>query len=38
MPVINAHLAADLIVEGEQMPEFVWTMTTPRAACWSTPA
>jgi N-acyl homoserine lactone hydrolase len=26
MPVINAHLAADLIVEGEQMPVFIWTI------------
>jgi N-acyl homoserine lactone hydrolase len=29
MPVINAHLAADLIVEGEQMPVFVWTIDHP---------
>jgi hypothetical protein len=26
MPVVNAHLAADLIVEGEQMPVFIWTI------------
>jgi N-acyl homoserine lactone hydrolase len=25
-PVINAHLAADLIVDGEQWPVFVWTI------------
>ena len=29
MPVINAHLAADLIVDGEQMPVFVWTIDHP---------
>jgi dihydrofolate reductase len=29
MPAINAHLAADLIVEGEQMPVFVWTVDHP---------
>ena len=29
MAVINAHLAADLIVEGEQMPVFVWTIDHP---------
>ena len=26
MPAINAHLAADLIVDGEQWPVFVWTI------------
>ena len=29
MPVINAHLAADLIAEGEQMPVYVWTIDHP---------
>ncbi|HXJ65403.1 MAG TPA: MBL fold metallo-hydrolase [Actinomycetota bacterium] len=29
MPIINAHLAADLIVEGERMPVFVWTIDHP---------
>jgi N-acyl homoserine lactone hydrolase len=29
MPVINAHLAAELLVEGEQMPVFVWTIDHP---------
>src|SRR5206468_2305953 len=29
MPVINVHLAADLIVEGEQMRVFVWTIDHP---------
>ena len=29
MPAINAHLAADLIVEGEQWPVFVWTIDHP---------
>lgn len=29
MPVINAHLAAVLIVEGEQLPVFVWTIDHP---------
>jgi len=29
MPAIKAHLAADLIVEGEQMPVFVWTIDHP---------
>jgi N-acyl homoserine lactone hydrolase len=29
MPAINAHLAADLIVEGERMPVFVWTIDHP---------
>jgi N-acyl homoserine lactone hydrolase len=29
MPAINAHLAADLIVDGEQMPVFVWTIDHP---------
>jgi hypothetical protein len=38
MPVINAHLAADLIVDGEQMPVFVWTIDHPPGACSSTPA
>jgi N-acyl homoserine lactone hydrolase len=28
-PAINAHLAADLIVEGERMPVFVWTIEHP---------
>src|SRR5262245_3872792 len=28
-PAIDAHLAADLIVEGEQMPVFVWTINHP---------
>jgi hypothetical protein len=27
--VINAHLAADLIVDGEQWPVFVWTIDHP---------
>jgi N-acyl homoserine lactone hydrolase len=29
MPAINAHLAADLIVEGEKWPVFVWTIDHP---------
>jgi N-acyl homoserine lactone hydrolase len=29
MPAINAHLAADLIVEGERWPVFVWTIDHP---------
>jgi len=29
MPVINAHLAAELLVEGERMPVFVWTIDHP---------
>ena len=29
MPAINAHLGAELIVEGEQMPVFVWTIDHP---------
>jgi N-acyl homoserine lactone hydrolase len=29
MPAINIHLAADLIVDGEQMPVFVWTIEHP---------
>ena len=29
MPVIKAHLAADLIAEGEEMPVFVWTIDHP---------
>src|SRR5213079_1530758 len=29
MPAINAHLAADLIVEGEPWPVFVWTIDHP---------
>ena len=28
-PAINAHLAVDLIVEGEQMPVFIWTIDHP---------
>ena len=28
-PSINAHLAADLIVEGERWPVFVWTIDHP---------
>jgi N-acyl homoserine lactone hydrolase len=28
-PVINAHLAAELIVEGETWPVFVWTIDHP---------
>jgi N-acyl homoserine lactone hydrolase len=28
-PKINAHLAAELLVEGEQMPVFVWTIDHP---------
>jgi N-acyl homoserine lactone hydrolase len=28
-PAIKAHLAADLVVEGEQMPVFVWTIDHP---------
>jgi hypothetical protein len=27
--VINAHLAADLTVDGEQWPVFVWTFDHP---------
>ena len=29
MPAINAHLAADLIADGEQMPVYVWTIDHP---------
>src|SRR5262249_17354754 len=29
MPAINAHLAADLIADGEQLPVFVWTIDHP---------
>jgi len=29
MPTINAHLAAELIVESEQWPVFVWTIDHP---------
>ena len=29
MPVINEHLAAELLVEGERMPVFVWTIDHP---------
>src|SRR6266571_2225086 len=29
MPTINAHLAAELIVEGETWPVFVWTIDHP---------
>ena len=29
MPAINAHLAAELLVEGERMPVFVWTIDHP---------
>jgi N-acyl homoserine lactone hydrolase len=29
MLVINAHLAAELLVEGERMPVFVWTIDHP---------
>jgi N-acyl homoserine lactone hydrolase len=29
MPAINAHLAAELIVEGEKWPVFVWTIDNP---------
>ena len=29
MTAINAHLAADLIADGEQMPVFVWTIDHP---------
>ena len=29
MPAINAHLAADLIADGERMPVFVWTIDHP---------
>src|SRR5262245_5740820 len=28
-PAINAHLAADLIADGEQLPVFVWTIDHP---------
>src|SRR5256885_16904377 len=28
-PAISAHLAADLIVEGEKWPVFVWTVDHP---------
>jgi N-acyl homoserine lactone hydrolase len=28
-PAINAHLAAELVVEGETMPVFVWTIDHP---------
>jgi hypothetical protein len=27
--VINAHLAADIMVDGEQWPVFVWTIDHP---------
>ena len=30
MPAITAHLAAELIVEGETWPVFVWTIDHPR--------
>ena len=29
VPAINAHLAADLIADGEQLPVFVWTIDHP---------
>lgn len=29
MPAINAHLAADLIMEGKKWPVFVWTIDHP---------
>jgi N-acyl homoserine lactone hydrolase len=29
MTAINAHLAADLIADGEQMPVYVWTIDHP---------
>jgi N-acyl homoserine lactone hydrolase len=29
MPVINAHLAADLIAGGDEMPVFIWTIDHP---------
>ena len=29
MPAINAHLAAELIVEGQKWPVFVWTIDHP---------
>ena len=29
MPAINAHLAAELIVESEKWPVFVWTIDHP---------
>src|ERR671933_416652 len=29
MPAINAHLAAELVVEGERWPVFVWTIDHP---------
>src|SRR5215471_5773702 len=29
VPVINAHLAVDLIAEGEQLPVYVWTIDHP---------
>ena len=29
IPAINAHLAADLLVEGEQLPVYVWTIDHP---------
>jgi hypothetical protein len=29
MPAINAHLAADLVGDGEQLPAFVWTIDHP---------
>ena len=28
-PAISAHLAADLIADGEQMPVYVWTIDHP---------
>ena len=33
--MIRAHLAAELLVEGEQMPVFVWTIDHPagRVGC-----
>jgi N-acyl homoserine lactone hydrolase len=29
LPAINAHLAAELVVEGEKRPVFVWTIDHP---------
>jgi hypothetical protein len=29
-PTINAHLGAELIVEGEKWPVFVWTIDHPK--------
>jgi hypothetical protein len=35
---ITPHLAAELLVEGETWPVFIWTIDHPEGRCWSTPA